>query len=108
MYGTTPSSQYGSLYGTACYSECGSMYGTATSSEYGSMYGISSEYGSMYGISSSSKFGRYIVCQANSHGVLVLSEFTGAAQALGAGCVRVNPYNPEDVARGIYQAPPLY
>jgi len=37
-------------------------------------------------------------------GVLVLSEFAGAAQALGAGCVRVNPYNTEEVARGMYDA----
>ena len=29
-------------------------------------------------------------------GVLVLSEFAGAGQALGAGCVRVNPYNTEE------------
>ena len=28
--------------------------------------------------------------------MLVLSEFAGAAQALGAGCVRVNPYNTEE------------
>lgn len=37
-------------------------------------------------------------------GVLVMSEFAGAAQALGAGCIRVNPYDIHDVARGIYEA----
>ena len=72
----------------------------------------------------------YVICQAQSNGVLVLSEFAGAAQvtpyshhctkvkaaspynihagiiaqALGAGCVRVNPYNSEDVAKGIHEA----
>ena len=37
-------------------------------------------------------------------GVLVLSEFAGAAQTLGAGCVRVNPYNVEELARGLAEA----
>ena len=46
----------------------------------------------------------YIACQEKNRGVLVLSEFAGAAQALGAGCVRVNPYNTEEVARGMYDA----
>ena len=37
-------------------------------------------------------------------GVLVLSEFAGAAQTLGAACVRVNPYNVEELARGMAEA----
>ena len=47
---------------------------------------------------------RYVACQGESKGVLVLSEFAGAAQALGAGCVRVNPYNTEELARGMHTA----
>jgi trehalose 6-phosphate synthase/phosphatase len=35
---------------------------------------------------------------------LVLSEFAGAAQALGAGCVRVNPYDTRELARGFHLA----
>ena len=46
----------------------------------------------------------YVACQEATNGVLVLSEFTGAAQALGAGCIRVNPYNIEELARGIGDA----
>ena len=46
----------------------------------------------------------YVACQGGAKGVLVLSEFAGAAQALGAGCVRVNPYNTEEVARGMHAA----
>lgn len=34
----------------------------------------------------------------------MLSEFAGAAQALGAGCVRVNPYDTRELARGYHQA----
>jgi len=45
----------------------------------------------------------YVACQkaAASTGVLVLSEFAGAAQALGAGALLVNPYNSEEVANAI-------
>lgn len=47
----------------------------------------------------------FVACQlGNEKGVLVLSEFAGAAQALGAGCVRVNPYNTEEVSRGMDEA----
>ena len=48
----------------------------------------------------------YVACQegGGDPGVLVLSEFAGAAQTLGAGCVRVNPYNIDELARGIYEA----
>ena len=46
----------------------------------------------------------YVACQAGNHGVLVLSEFAGAAQALGAGCVRVNPYNIKELAQGMLEA----
>ena len=48
----------------------------------------------------------YVICQDpdSSSGVLVLSEFAGAAQTLGAGCVRVNPYNIEELAGGIEDA----
>ena len=41
----------------------------------------------------------YLACQTskNAKGVLVLSEFAGAAQALGAGALLVNPYNVAEV-----------
>jgi trehalose 6-phosphate synthase/phosphatase len=37
----------------------------------------------------------YVVCQNSkkNQGVLVLSEFAGAAQSLGAGAILVNPWN---------------
>ncbi|KAK9470934.1 glycosyl transferase [Dipodascopsis tothii] len=45
----------------------------------------------------------YIACQQNRHGVLILSEFTGAAQSLN-GSVIVNPWNTEDMSEAIYDA----
>jgi trehalose 6-phosphate synthase/phosphatase len=45
----------------------------------------------------------YITCQQDNHGVLVLSEFAGAAQSLN-GSVIVNPWNTEELADAIYQA----
>lgn len=41
----------------------------------------------------------YVACQSDNAGVLVLSEFAGAAQSLGAGAILVNPWNVADVAQ---------
>ncbi|EFJ46005.1 hypothetical protein VOLCADRAFT_63119, partial [Volvox carteri f. nagariensis] len=46
----------------------------------------------------------YVACQSDNAGVLVLSEFAGAAQSLGAGALLVNPWNISDVAQAIYDA----
>lgn len=46
----------------------------------------------------------YVVCQRERHGVLILSEFAGAAQSLGAGCVRINPWDIPQTARAIKYA----
>ena len=46
----------------------------------------------------------YIACQKKRSGVLVLSEFAGAAQALGAGALLVNPYNTDEVASALHEA----
>ncbi len=46
----------------------------------------------------------FIACQAENHGVLVLSEFAGAAQSLGAGSLLVNPWNVNDVSHAILEA----
>ncbi|KDD73644.1 glycosyltransferase, partial [Helicosporidium sp. ATCC 50920] len=46
----------------------------------------------------------YVACQRDNAGVLVLSEFAGAAQSLGAGALLVNPWNVSDVARAIHVA----
>lgn len=43
----------------------------------------------------------YIATQQKRHGVLVLSEFAGAAQSLN-GSIIVNPWNTEELA-GAYQ-----
>ncbi|KAJ8327376.1 Trehalose-6-P synthase/phosphatase complex synthase subunit [Batrachochytrium dendrobatidis] len=45
----------------------------------------------------------YIASQQNTHGVLILSEFAGAAQSLN-GSIIVNPWDTEEVAQGIYDA----
>ncbi|XWS12446.1 hypothetical protein CRYUN_Cryun37aG0089500 [Craigia yunnanensis] len=43
----------------------------------------------------------FVACQASKKGVLVLSEFAGAAQSLGAGAILVNPWNVTEVASSI-------
>lgn len=43
----------------------------------------------------------YCACQIDDNGVLVLSEFAGAAEQLGQWAVMVNPYDLECVAAGI-------
>ncbi|KAI8812775.1 glycosyl transferase [Cladochytrium replicatum] len=45
----------------------------------------------------------YIACQEDRHGVLILSEFAGAAQSLN-GSIIVNPWNTEELATAIYDA----
>ncbi|KAI7728146.1 hypothetical protein M8C21_017566 [Ambrosia artemisiifolia] len=46
----------------------------------------------------------YVACQDAKRGVLILSEFAGAAQSLGAGAILVNPWNITEVAASIGQA----
>lgn len=41
----------------------------------------------------------YVACQSDNAGVLVLSEFAGAAQSLGAGAILVNPWNISDMSQ---------
>lgn len=45
----------------------------------------------------------YIATQAARHGVMILSEFTGAAQSLN-GSLIVNPWNTEELAGAIFDA----
>ncbi|XP_024993063.1 alpha,alpha-trehalose-phosphate synthase [UDP-forming] 1-like [Cynara cardunculus var. scolymus] len=46
----------------------------------------------------------FVACQASKKGVLILSEFAGAAQSLGAGAILVNPWNVTEVAASIAYA----
>ncbi|XP_024984056.1 alpha,alpha-trehalose-phosphate synthase [UDP-forming] 1-like [Cynara cardunculus var. scolymus] len=46
----------------------------------------------------------FVACQASKKGVLILSEFAGAAQSLGAGAILVNPWNITEVASSIAYA----
>ncbi|PWA98239.1 alpha,alpha-trehalose-phosphate synthase [Artemisia annua] len=46
----------------------------------------------------------FVACQASKKGVLILSEFAGAAQSLGAGALLVNPWNVTEVASSISYA----
>ena len=46
----------------------------------------------------------FVACQQENIGVLVLSEFTGAAQSLGMGAVLVNPWNTSKTAESIKSA----
>ncbi|XP_047260184.1 LOW QUALITY PROTEIN: alpha,alpha-trehalose-phosphate synthase [UDP-forming] 1-like [Capsicum annuum] len=43
----------------------------------------------------------FVACQASKKGVLILSEFAGAAQSLGAGAILVNPWNITELASSI-------
>ncbi|KAF9973509.1 Trehalose-6-P synthase/phosphatase complex synthase subunit [Actinomortierella ambigua] len=45
----------------------------------------------------------YICCQQENHGVMILSEFAGAAQSLN-GSIIVNPWNTHELAGAIYEA----
>ncbi len=45
----------------------------------------------------------YVACQKNGHGVLVLSEFTGAAAEMGEA-ILVNPYDEERTAAAVQRA----
>ncbi|KAI9772067.1 MAG: Trehalose-6-P synthase/phosphatase complex synthase subunit [Geoglossum simile] len=45
----------------------------------------------------------YIATQQKRHGVMILSEFTGAAQSLN-GSIIVNPWNTDELARAIHDA----
>ena len=45
----------------------------------------------------------YIATQRQNHGVMILSEFTGAAQSLN-GSLIVNPWNTEELANAIHDA----
>ncbi|XP_061372911.1 alpha,alpha-trehalose-phosphate synthase [UDP-forming] 1 isoform X2 [Gastrolobium bilobum] len=46
----------------------------------------------------------FVACQDKKKGVLILSEFAGAAQSLGAGAILVNPWNITEVAAAIAKA----
>lgn len=46
----------------------------------------------------------FVASQNNDPGVLILSEFVGAAQSLGAGSIQINPWNIEEVAKAILTA----
>ncbi|KAI9357608.1 glycosyltransferase family 20-domain-containing protein [Zopfochytrium polystomum] len=45
----------------------------------------------------------YIACQQKRHGVLILSEFAGAAQSLN-GSIIVNPWNTDELSNSYYEA----
>ena len=45
----------------------------------------------------------YIACQQEKQGVMILSEFAGAAQSLN-GSIVVNPWDSQQVADAIFEA----
>jgi trehalose 6-phosphate synthase/phosphatase len=46
----------------------------------------------------------YCACRIDENGVLILSQFAGAAEQLKTGALLVNPYDVEEVADTILQA----
>ena len=45
----------------------------------------------------------YVACQAKRHGVLVISEFAGAALFMGRGSITFHPNNPDHIAEAIHK-----
>ena len=43
----------------------------------------------------------YVATQKDRDGILILSEFAGAAQSLGAGAIQINPWNISEVSEAI-------
>ncbi|KAE8355245.1 glycosyl transferase [Aspergillus coremiiformis] len=46
----------------------------------------------------------YVACQQNKHGVLVLSELTGAASFMSGGSVTFHPSSVQDLSDAVYKA----
>ena len=46
----------------------------------------------------------YVACQAKRHGVLVLSEFAGAASFMREGAVNFHPANTAELSQAIHRA----
>ncbi|OOF91414.1 glycosyltransferase family 20 protein [Aspergillus carbonarius ITEM 5010] len=46
----------------------------------------------------------YVACQAQRHGVLVLSEFAGAASFMKEGCLTFHPANLSEMVDALYEA----
>jgi trehalose 6-phosphate synthase len=46
----------------------------------------------------------YCASSVDNNGILILSEFAGAAEQLGKGAILVNPYDLEGTADAIYMA----
>ena len=46
----------------------------------------------------------YIACQEKRHGVLVLSEFTGAASFLNKGSLLFNPSSTDGISKALHKA----
>lgn len=46
----------------------------------------------------------YVACQEARHGVLVLSEFTGAADFMKHGSLLFNPANADGLSNALYEA----
>lgn len=91
-------------FGTVDYMPIHFMHKSVTFDELVALYAISDAC-----IVSSTRDGmnlvsyEYIACQQQRHGVMVLSEFAGAAQSLN-GSIIVNPWNTEELAQAIYDA----
>lgn len=46
----------------------------------------------------------YMACQRENHGVLVISEYAGAADALSGGALVVNPWDSDEFSKAINDA----
>ncbi|EGG25381.1 glycosyltransferase [Cavenderia fasciculata] len=91
-------------YGTLGYSPIHYLFQSVDSTELTALYNIADA-----ALITSIRDGmnlvaqEYIVSQTDKKGVLILSEFTGAAQSL-SGAVLINPWNTEDLADSIHNS----
>lgn len=46
----------------------------------------------------------YLACQRENHGVLVISEYAGVAEALSGGALAVNTWDTDEFSSVIHQA----
>jgi len=92
------------LYGTPDFMPIHFVYKSVNFSELSALYAVAD-----VALITSTRDGmnlvsyEYIACQQENHGVLVLSEFTGAAQSLN-GAIIINPWNTEELAEAIHES----
>jgi trehalose 6-phosphate synthase len=91
--------------GSATYAPIHFMYKSVSKTELIALYALSDVC-----LISSTRDGmnlvsyEYMACQRENNGVLVISEYTGAAETLSGGALVVNPWDSDEFSKAIYDA----